>query len=146
MRPRTRNLNPALPTPKFSTSHPHHEPRWQISAAGRRGVDSGPARYGQRLPTGRLWCTSAAERRRINSKYVEDFYLKNGSSQGQNMALTVLSALNMLDSDLQQDDYGELPLSLPEGLTRGLCGIYGVSALSLTPSLSHTHTQCVRVG
>ena len=41
---------------------------------------------------------TAAERERDNLKYFKSFCLKNGSSGGNNLALTVLFAPNSLDS------------------------------------------------
>ena len=40
---------------------------------------------------------SAAERKQINFRGLKDFYLKHGSSQGQNLALTVLCVPNLPD-------------------------------------------------
>ena len=45
---------------------------------------------------------------------IEDFCLKNGSNQGQNLALTVLSESNSLDSGLEAYLFGSPNLSQKE--------------------------------
>jgi len=61
-----------------------------------------------------LWCpdqlAAALEREQNNLKGFKDFHLKNGSSQGQNLALPVLCVPNSLDSH-QPPEVNYLPLS-----------------------------------
>ena len=94
---RQRSLNPALRGCSFVARM-----RLQVKmkgvfrdAAGAKGARSSSPQAGN---SKRLLCYSAAERKGKKLKQFKHLCLNNGSSQGHNMALTVLFASSFLDS------------------------------------------------